>query len=879
MDKKNRLSTDYDDEDMNWLDDDDDYLEEGGILSSLLFGDKKKKKRSKADSSRDDDRRSRRSTDVHEKREEKTDVSEPRRTRAASGTHGGRTGKSVRSVRRVGDEQSTGIDNVYMDETASARDRQSERPARRRKISSDRTPVRLDEGTTRTGRTPVRHDEEKAKTVRTHAASAGTVGEYDEYYHENSRSRKLRDDRTAQKKENASGKHTGRSQRSGSAYAADGARTSVDNLLREVNNLEVDSRQRHEDLRREAWERTQRNVAKAKAEVERLELEREKNEKEEARKKKVREEMERRQAESEKQREQENTEKEVRSVADNSEEDNNKTEVTLADTAEKSVDIGPDDMGSDDAGGKSEAVESVISDDQTEEPKEESYEESDEESGEESGEDDNITFSDNADESSTEEEKPRMKDNRSDMLNMDALEQIERDIDEDKLRYSESDTEDLGLGDIGRALGFDAVDLEDDEEELDDDEESDSEKFFRENLLDEADPKVVNPERKKINISTKVWAIAFFVLLALFIMICVIYVKNYARMKYNEMNINEISADQLLVNDGVKDATAGYRTIALYGVDSRDQNMDAGTNSDSIMIVSINESTKEIKLVSVYRDTLMDIASGAMNKSQKVNYAYQLGGAVTAINTLNTNLDLNITDYVAVDFSAMASIIDAVGGVNINVVDDEINNFNKNLAEQISISGKYSSGITQAGQYTLDGQQAVAYSRIRSTGSGDITRTERQRIILLKVIDKLIKADTSSLSAFVDVSFNNISTSLNKDSILDLVKAVAKYSVVDTAGFPFAYEAVDMAEQGNCLVAADMESNVQALHEYLYGNSHYKVSDTSKQISVSLAKETGVSAQKVKVESEKPGDGISDGKGEGDLRTITEPPKGMILDE
>lgn len=867
MDKKNRLSTDYDDEDMNWLDDDDDYLEEGGILSSLLFGDKKKKKRSKADSSRDDDRRSRRPTDVHEKREEKTDVSEPRRTRAASGTHGERTGKSVRSVRRVGDEQSTGIDNVYMDETASARDRQSERPARRRKISSDRTPVRLDDGTTRTGRTPVRHDEEKAKTVRTHAASAGTVGEYDEYYHENSRSRKLRDDRTAQKKENASGKHTGRSQRSGSAYAADSARTSVDNLLRDVSNLEVDSRQRHEDLRREAWERTQRNVAKAKAEVERLELEREKNEKEEARKKKVREEMERRQAESEKQREQENTEKEVRSVADNSEEDNNKTEVTLADTAEKSVDIGSDDMGSDDAGGKSEAVESIISDDQTEEP------------NEESGEDDNITFYDNADESSTEEENPRMKDNRSDMLNMDALEQIERDIDEDKLRYSESDTEDLGLGDIGRALGFDAVDLEDDEEELDDDEESDSEKFFRENLLDEADPKVVNPERKKINISTKVWAIAFFVLLALFIMICVIYVKNYARMKYNEMNINEISADQLLVNDGVKNATAGYRTIALYGVDSRDQNMDAGTNSDSIMIVSINESTKEIKLVSVYRDTLMDIASGAMNKSQKVNYAYQLGGAVTAINTLNTNLDLNITDYVAVDFSAMASIIDAVGGVNINVVDDEINNFNKNLAEQISISGKYSSGITQAGQYTLDGQQAVAYSRIRSTGSGDITRTERQRIILLKVIDKLIKADTSSLSAFVDVSFNNISTSLNKDSILDLVKAVAKYSVVDTAGFPFAYEAVDMAEQGNCLVAADMESNVQALHEYLYGNSHYKVSDTSKQISVSLAKETGVSAQKVKVESEKPGDGISDGKGEGDLRTITEPPKGMILDE
>ena len=967
MDKKNRLSTDYDDEDMNWLDDDDDYLEDGGILSSLLFGDKKKKKHSKADSSRDDERRSRRSTDVHEKREEKTDVSEPRRTRAASGTHGERTGKPVRSaagqaesagktsrestrrpartsegrssasagqsagrqsdrqvdrsidrsverpserrtdrsvsgrpvrpaadknrpVRRGEAEQRTDVENVYKDEVASTRDRQSDRPARRRKISSDRTPVRLDEGNTKTGRTPARHDEEKTKTVRTPAASAGTVGEYDEYYHENSRSRKLRDDRAAQKKANSSEKYTGSRQRSGAADAADSARTSVDNLLREVSNLEADSKQRHEDLRREAWERTQRNVAKAKAEVERLELEREKNEKEEARKKRVREEMERRQAEAEKQREQENTEaanvdetvkstetagvkghiKDADLTADNIAADNNEevdassgTAENISDTAENTPDVDSDDMVSDDSDSKAVAAEPISSDEQEDEQ----------------DEDDDVAFPASADGSSDEDDQSRMKDKKSDMLDMDALERIERDIDEDKLRYSESDTEDLGLGEIGRALGFDAVDLEDDEEEPGEDEESDSEKFFRENLLDEADPKVVNPERKKINISTKVWAIAFFVLLALFIMICVIYVKNYARMKYNEMNINEISADQLLVNDGVKDATAGYRTIALYGVDSRDQNMDAGTNSDSIMIVSINESTKEIKLVSVYRDTLMDIASGAMNKSQKVNYAYQLGGAVTAINTLNTNLDLNITDYVAVDFSAMASIIDAVGGVDINVVDDEINNFNKNLAEQISISGKYSSGITQAGQYTLDGQQAVAYSRIRSTGSGDITRTERQRIILLKVIDKLIKADTSSLSAFVDVSFNNISTSLNKDSILDLVKDVAKYNVVDTAGFPFAYEVVDMAEQGNCLVAADMESNVQALHEYLYGNSHYKVSDTSKQISTSLAKETGVSAQKVKVESEKPGDGISDGKDEGDLRTITEPPKGMILDE
>ena len=298
------------------------------------------------------------------------------------------------------------------------------------------------------------------------------------------------------------------------------------------------------------------------------------------------------------------------------------------------------------------------------------------------------------------------------------------------------------------------------------------------------------------------------------------------------------------------------------------------------LIVSINESTKEIKLVSVYRDTLMEIASGSMDTTQKVNYAYQLGGAVTAINTLNTNLDLNITDYVAVDFSAMASIIDAVGGVDVKVIDEEVNNFNKNLAEQISLSGKYSSGITEAGEYTLDGQQAVAYSRIRSTGQGDITRTERQRIVLMKVIDKLLSADNGSLDSFVDVSFKCISTSLNKDDIHALVKDVAGYKVVDTAGFPFAYEAKELSDKGNCLVAADMASNVEALHEYLYGADKYVISGTVKQISSNIESISGVKAQKVKVTTEAPGDGISDGSDEdGDLRTITTPPKGMIIEE
>ena len=892
-DKRNRMSSTYDD-DMDWLDDDDDYLDDGGLLGSLLFGDKKKKKKKKTDSrpvkgssereekeqaerpvrrkpeeasDRPVRRRAEETSDrpVHRRAEETSERPARRKSEETSDRPARRRAEetserparrrpeetSERPVRRRPEEASdrsagrSSVENVSADGT----ERPQDRPARRRKISQDRTPVRIDDE----GKRPVR-------PARKPAASVGTAGEYDEYYHENSSSARPR---KASKPGNVIDGSDARRRIQRSADEA--TSSSVDSLLKEVSSLEENSRRRHEELRREAWERTQRNVAKAKAEVERLEQEREQSEKEEARQKRVQEELERRQAEKQKD-DQLNTDQtadpDVQTGDVKEPADSDIPSGDAADVVDEPVDAG------------AHAQETEESDDQT--PDNEAARNSDDEAADSKDDSENSAVVSDADDDEFDIHSSRT----AGMLDMDELERIERDIDEDKLSYSESDTADLGLGDIGKALGFDAVELEDDEEEPEEDEESDSEKFFRENLLDEADPKVVNPERKKLNISTKVWAIAFFVLLALFILICVIYVKNYARMKYNEMDINEISSDQILVNDGVKDATNGYRAIALYGVDSRDSNMSSGTNSDSIMIVSINESTKEIKLVSVYRDTLMEIASGSMDTTQKVNYAYQLGGAVTAINTLNTNLDLNITDYVAVDFSAMASIIDAVGGVDVKVIDEEINNFNKNLAEQISLSGKYSSGITQAGEYTLDGQQAVAYSRIRSTDKGDITRTERQRIVLMKVIDKLLNADTGSLDSFVDVSFKCISTSLNKDDIHALVKDVAGYKVVDTVGFPFAYEAKDITDKGSCLVAADLASNVEALHEYLYGTDKYVISGTVKQISSDIESVSGVKAQKVKITTEAPGDGISDGSDEdGDLRTITSPPKGMIVEE
>lgn len=391
------------------------------------------------------------------------------------------------------------------------------------------------------------------------------------------------------------------------------------------------------------------------------------------------------------------------------------------------------------------------------------------------------------------------------------------------------------------------------------------------------------------------WAVTGIVLFVVFLILTIGYVSANKSYKYNQMDIRPIKNSDLVVNEGVKEQTKGYTTIALYGVDSRDSNLDTGTNSDAIILLSINKDTKEVKMVSVYRDTLLQIQSDSQT-THKVNYAYQLGGALMSINTLNANLDLAISDYITVDFNAMADIINALGGVEVTVTEDEVNNLNKNLAEQIGISGKYSEGVHEAGTKVLNGQQAVAYSRIRSTGKGDITRTMRQRTVLLGLVNKMINTDSKMISNLIDVSFSCISTSLTKDEVTSLAKDIADYKITGNIGFPFAYTPMSLDGKGSVIVAADLNANVTALHEYLYGTSGYTPSTTASSISTEVSSETGVAAteaidiDKVSGEtavttqesSETSSESATNGSETGsttEVQTITTPPAGMIENE
>lgn len=391
------------------------------------------------------------------------------------------------------------------------------------------------------------------------------------------------------------------------------------------------------------------------------------------------------------------------------------------------------------------------------------------------------------------------------------------------------------------------------------------------------------------------WAVTGIVLFVVFLILTIGYVSANKSYKYNQMDIRPIKNSDLVVNEGVKEQTKGYTTIALYGVDSRDSNLNTGTNSDAIILLSINKDTKEVKMVSVYRDTLLQIQSDSQT-THKVNYAYQLGGALMSINTLNANLDLAISDYITVDFNAMADIINTLGGVEVTVTEDEVNNLNKNLAEQIGISGKYSEGVHEAGTKVLNGQQAVAYSRIRSTGKGDITRTMRQRTVLLGLVNKMINADSKMISNLIDVSFSCISTSLTKDEVTSLAKDIADYKITGNIGFPFSYTPMSLDGKGSVIVAADLNANVTALHEYLYGTSGYTPSTTASSISTEVSSETGVAATEAididkasgetavttQESSEASSESATNGSETGsttEVQTITTPPAGMIENE
>lgn len=317
---------------------------------------------------------------------------------------------------------------------------------------------------------------------------------------------------------------------------------------------------------------------------------------------------------------------------------------------------------------------------------------------------------------------------------------------------------------------------------------------------------------------------------------------------------NKLKTNELKYNYGEE-----YTDFVMFGVDSREGEVDT-SNSDSILIVSIHNTTGEVKMVSVYRDTMLGICdnTGNINQYFKVNSAYSYGGPEGAINTLNLNLDLDIKDYVTVNFGGVAQIINELGGITVNLTEDELAQLNHHLKSTISSTGEYAPPVSRSGKNVkLNGIQATTYCRIRKatfydpkTGdaiSNDFGRAARQRSVIMKLVESAKKASISELQGMVETVLNGknkkgniISTSFTFEEIINLLPIIFDFQLSGSQGFPSTLQTGTFGGV-SYVVPSGLSANVTSLHEYLYGEKDYVPTDSVNAVDSAITAKTGIS--------------------------------------
>ena len=318
----------------------------------------------------------------------------------------------------------------------------------------------------------------------------------------------------------------------------------------------------------------------------------------------------------------------------------------------------------------------------------------------------------------------------------------------------------------------------------------------------------------------------------------------YGQINSRRNQIEGEELDNVEMNVVTSEKMTGYQNIALFGVDSRGDGSDMGVNnSDTIIIASINNDTKAVKLVSVYRDTLLNVGNDSYHKA---NSAYMAGGASQAVSMLNTNLDLQIQDYVTVDMNALVKVIDLLGGLTIEMTADEVVHMNNYCVETSEITGQDYTRIEPevAGVYELNGVQATSYARIRYTAGLDFERTERQRLILQKLVQKAKKSSLGTLSSIMDEVFPLVKTSLSKSQIFDMGAGMLSYTFDETCGFPYEHTGKMIDGKGDVVIPDTLETNVKELHRFLFGDEAYVPSDVVIHRSQKIAELGGIDPAK-----------------------------------
>lgn len=341
------------------------------------------------------------------------------------------------------------------------------------------------------------------------------------------------------------------------------------------------------------------------------------------------------------------------------------------------------------------------------------------------------------------------------------------------------------------------------------------------------------PGRQRPAASVRLRRIIFLAVLELFVLAGIfVYaygLRQFSRLQRQEFEAKNVENTELSHEDIQK--MKGYWNIAAFGVDSRDSSLGRGNNSDVIMIVSINRENGDVRISSVFRDTYLSLANGSYSK---INSAYAIGGPEQAVKALNQNLDLNITDYITFNWKAVATGVNILGGVDVELTNAEFKYINSYITETVKGTGIGSVQLKHAGMNHLDGIQAVAYARLRYMDD-DYTRTERQRKIIALCVEKAKHADVQTLSDLAGNMLSMVATSLRWEDGMNLALNATKYKIAGTLGFPMDRKEANMGKRGACVLPNTLESNVKQLHTFLFADQDYTVSKQVREIDDKIA--------------------------------------------
>lgn len=264
----------------------------------------------------------------------------------------------------------------------------------------------------------------------------------------------------------------------------------------------------------------------------------------------------------------------------------------------------------------------------------------------------------------------------------------------------------------------------------------------------------------------------------------------------------------------------GVLNVLFLGTDNRKDDNVATARTDSMMVISLNKNTKQITMTSVLRDSYVTIPGYG---SDRLNAAYSYGGPELLMDTLQANYGINVSKYAQVDFQAFKAIIKALGGVTVELTQEEINYLNMKKPN-------HDNSNLCVGPCKLDASQALTHARNRRVGT-DFERTRRQRDIISAIIKEMKDASVSKLMSVANDVLPYVTTNISKGEILTTLRHAKKYMKYDISSYSLPRKGTyyDLTVNGAMVLGVDFEANKKFFQETVYGGEIKETTTSSTE--------------------------------------------------